>query len=99
MEFDLAQTRVKLEEALEWVKSIHQAVTVDLPHIAEVSFLHLSFTPWSFVGCLSMPASRFIGFRGDVEPQVSFPLDGARLGGHGVTAGYRAQARARVCPP
>ena len=26
MESDLAQTRVKLEEALEWIKSIHQAV-------------------------------------------------------------------------
>ena len=31
MESDLAQTRVKLEEALERVKSIQQAVMVDLP--------------------------------------------------------------------
>jgi len=39
MEFDLAQTRVKLEEALERVKSVHQAVTFDLPRIIEVGFL------------------------------------------------------------
>ena len=54
VESDLAQTRVKLEEALERVKSVQQAVTVDLPRIAEVSFLHSSLTPWSFIGCLSM---------------------------------------------
>ena len=35
MESDLAQTRVKLEEALEWVKSIQQVVMVDLPYVAE----------------------------------------------------------------
>ena len=68
MESDLAQTRVKLKEALERVKSIQQAVTVDLPCIVEVGFLHLSLTPWSFVGCLSMLASYFAGSRGDVEP-------------------------------
>ena len=56
MEFDLAQTRVKLEEALEQVKVVHQAVTIDLPHITNVSFLRLSLTPWSFTGCLSMLA-------------------------------------------
>ena len=68
MESDLAQTRVKLKEALEWVKSIQQAVTVDLPQVAEVSFLRSSLTPWSFVGCLSLLASRFAGSGGDVEP-------------------------------
>ena len=45
MESDLAQTRVKLEEALERVKSIERAVTVDLPHATVVSFLCLSLTP------------------------------------------------------
>jgi len=68
MESDLAQTRVKLEEALERVKSVQQAVTVDLPHVIEVSFLCSSLTPWSFIGCLSMLASYFAGSRGDVEP-------------------------------
>ena len=92
MESDLVQTRVKLEEALERVKSVQQAVMVDLPHVVEVSFLRSSLTPWSFVGCLIMLASCFVGSRGDVEPQVLFPSDGARLG-------HRARARARVCPP
>ena len=64
MESDLAQTRVKLEEALERVKVIHQVVTIDLPYVAEVGFLCLSLTPWSFAGCLSMLASRFVGSRG-----------------------------------
>ena len=40
MESDLAQTKVKLKEALEQVELIHHAVSVDLPHIVEVSFLH-----------------------------------------------------------
>ena len=91
MEFDLAQTRARLEEALEWVKSIHQAVRVDLPHIVEVSFLHPSFTPWSFAGCLSTPTSCFAGLGGDVKPQVPFPLGGASLdgaGSHGVAVGH-----------
>ena len=39
MESDLAQTKVKLREALERVQLTHQAVSVDLPRIAEVSFL------------------------------------------------------------
>ena len=39
MESDLAQTKARLKAALEQVESIHQAVTVDLPRIAEVSFL------------------------------------------------------------
>jgi len=68
MESFLTQTRVKLEEALERVKSVQQAVTVDLPRVVEVSFLCSSLTPWSFVGCLSMLASCFAGYRGDVEP-------------------------------
>ena len=42
MESDLAQTRVKLEEALEWVKSVQQAVMVDLPQVIEVSFMRSS---------------------------------------------------------
>ena len=50
MESDLAQTRVKLEEALERVKAIQQAVTVDLPRVAEVSFLRTSLAPWSSTG-------------------------------------------------
>ena len=68
MESDLAQTGVKLEEALEQVKSVQQAVTVDLPHVTEVSFLRSSLTPWSFVDCLSMLASYCAGSGGDVEP-------------------------------
>ena len=44
MESGLAQTRVKLEEALEWVKSIEWVVTVDLPYATAVSFLRLSLT-------------------------------------------------------
>ena len=93
MEFDLTQTRVKLEEALEQVKVVHQAVTVDLLCIIEVSFLRSSLTPRSFTGCLTMPASCFVGFGGDVEPQVPFPPRGARsdgMGGRGVMVGHRA---------
>ena len=45
LESNLAQTRVKLEEALERVKSVQQAVTVNLPRVIEVSFLRLSLTP------------------------------------------------------
>ena len=44
MESNLAQTRVKLEEALERVKSIERVVMVDLPYATAVSFLHLSLT-------------------------------------------------------
>jgi len=39
MESDLALTKAKLKEALERVELVHQAMTVDLPHVAEVSFL------------------------------------------------------------
>ena len=62
MESDLAQTKVKLKEALEWVELTHQEVSVDLPCIVEVSFLHflrLSLTPWSSTSCFSMLASCF----------------------------------------
>ena len=38
MEFDLAQTRVTLEEALERVKVVHQAVTIDLLRVIEEVF-------------------------------------------------------------
>ena len=39
MEFDLALTKVKLKEALERVELVHQAMTIDLPRVVEVSFL------------------------------------------------------------
>ena len=39
MESDLALTKAKLKEALERVELIHQAMTVNLPRIVEVSFL------------------------------------------------------------
>ena len=41
MEFDLAQTKARLEEALEQVKSVHQAVMVNLPCVVEVSFCNI----------------------------------------------------------
>ena len=93
MESNLAQTRARLEEALERVKVVHQAVMVDLPCVVEVSFLHLSLTPWSLASCFSVFASCFAGLGGDVEPQVPFPLGGALLdgaGGRGITVGHRA---------
>ena len=37
---------------------------VDLPQVIEVSFLPSSLTPWSFIGYISMLASRFVGSRG-----------------------------------
>ena len=39
MESDLAQTKAKLKEALEWVELIHQVVLVDLLHVTKVSLL------------------------------------------------------------
>ena len=102
MESDLAQTRASLEGALERVKVVHQAVTIDLPHIVEVGFLRFSLTPRSFTGCLSIHASCFAGFGGDVELQVLFPPGGAcsdGAGSHDVTADRRARALARVHPP
>ena len=59
MESDLAKLSVKLEEAQERVESVQRLVKVDLRRAATVSFLRFSLTPWSFVGCLSMLASRF----------------------------------------
>ena len=92
MEFDLAQTRVKLKEALERLKSVQQAVTVDLPRIVEVGFPRSSLAPWSSTSYLSMFASCVVGLGGDVEPQVLLPLVGACLGGHDVEVGHRARA-------
>ena len=39
MESNLALTKAKLKEALERVELVHLAMTVDLLHVAEVSFL------------------------------------------------------------
>ena len=39
MESDLALTKARLKETLERVELIHQAMIVDLPWVAEVSFL------------------------------------------------------------
>ena len=39
MESDLAQTKVRLKEALERVELIYQVVSVDLPRVVEVSLL------------------------------------------------------------
>ena len=39
MESDLAQTKVKLREAMEQVELAHQAVSGDLPRVAKVSLL------------------------------------------------------------
>ena len=71
MEFDLAQTKARLKEALERIELVHQVVTADLPRIVEVSFLCflcLSLTPWSSIGCFSLLASGFTGVRGDIDP-------------------------------
>ena len=56
VESDLTRTRVKLEEALEWVKSVERVVSVDLPYAIVVSFLHLSLTP----GFLSVALARLL---------------------------------------
>ena len=39
MESDLVLAKAKLKEALERVELVHQAMTVDLPCVVEVSFL------------------------------------------------------------
>ena len=39
MEFDVALTKAKLKEALERVELVRQAITIDLPRVAKVSFL------------------------------------------------------------
>ena len=101
MESDLAQTRARLEEALERVESVDQAVTVDLPHVTEASFLCLSLTPWSLASCFSALASCPAGL-GDVKLQVTFPLGGARsdgVGGYGVMVGRQARVLVGVRPP
>ena len=93
MESDLAQTRVKLEEALERVKFVQHVVTVDLPCVTVVSFSTFVLDSWSFIGCLSALVPCFAGSGGDVEPQVPFPPNGAcsdGAGGHGIVAGHRA---------
>ena len=59
MESDLAKLSMKLEDAQEWVKSAQHLVKVDLQLTAEVSFLYLSLTSKSLVGCLNMLAFRF----------------------------------------
>ena len=45
MEYDLTLTKARLKEALERVELIHQAMTVDLPRIAEVNSLHFWCLP------------------------------------------------------
>ena len=39
MESDLALTKARLKEALERVELVHQAMTVDVPRVAKISFL------------------------------------------------------------
>ena len=39
MESDLARTKARLKDALERVELAHQAVSVDLPCVVEISFL------------------------------------------------------------
>ena len=39
MESDLTQTKAKLKEALERIELVHQAFSVNLPCVTEVSFL------------------------------------------------------------
>ena len=45
MEFDLALTKARLKEALERVELVHQAMTVDLPCVVEVSYLRFWCCP------------------------------------------------------
>ena len=53
---ELANLSTKLGDTSERVKSTQQLVEVDLQLAAEVSFMYLSLTFESFVGCLSMLA-------------------------------------------
>ena len=39
MESDLTQTKARLQEALEQVELAHEAISFDLPRVAEVSLL------------------------------------------------------------
>ena len=59
MESELANLSMKLEDAQERVKFAQQLVKVDLQLTTEVSFLYLSLTSESLVGCLSMLTFRF----------------------------------------
>ena len=59
MESELANLSMKLEDAQERVKFAQQLVKVDLQLTMEVSFLYLSLTSESLVGCLSMLAFHF----------------------------------------
>ena len=45
MESDLALTQARLKEALERVELVHQAMTVDLPCVIEVSSLRFCCCP------------------------------------------------------
>ena len=90
MESDLAQTKVKLEKALEQAKFVQQPVTIDLPLVAEVGFLRSCLIPWSSTSYLSVFASCFVGLGGDVELQVLLPLAGACPGHRDVTVGHQA---------
>lgn len=93
MESDLAHTKARLKEALERVELVHQAMTVDLPHITEVMFsvfLVLSLTPWPYNGCLHKFASCLKGFRDVVDLQIQISSGGAwsdGLGNHGIVVG------------
>ena len=49
-----ANLSAKLGDAQEQVKSAQQLIEVDLQLAMEVSFMDLSLTSKSFVGCLSM---------------------------------------------
>ena len=51
---ELANLSVKLEDTQERVKFAQQLVEVDLQLTVEVSFMYLSLTSESFIGCLSM---------------------------------------------
>ena len=51
---ELANLSTKLGDAQEQVKSAQQLIEVDLQLAVEVSFMDLSLTSESFVGCLSM---------------------------------------------
>ena len=51
---ELTNLSAKLEDTQERVKSAQHLVEVDLQLATEVSFMYLSLTSKSFVGCLSM---------------------------------------------
>ena len=51
---ELANLSAKLGDTQEQIKSAQQLIEVDLQLAVEVSFVNLSLTSESFVGCLSM---------------------------------------------